>query len=108
MSILQNFSIIDFAEHDLSEGRVGATTNVCCIRLIDWAEANYKITDKPYPRGELLVGGENVSIGYYKLPEKTEEDFFVENGTQWFKTGDICEVHEDGVVKIIGEYFLKS
>lgn len=50
----------------------------------------------------MLVGGECVSAGYYKLPSKTAEEFFEENGKRWFKTGDIGEVHPDGVLKIIG------
>ena len=42
-------------------------------------------------------------MGYYKLPGKTAEEFFEEDGKRWFKTGDIGEVHPDGVLKIIGE-----
>lgn len=43
-------------------------------------------------------------MGYYKLPSKTSEDFFEEDGKRWFKTGDIGEMHPDGVLKIIGNY----
>ncbi|KAL3282329.1 hypothetical protein HHI36_005516 [Cryptolaemus montrouzieri] len=86
---------------DLSFGRVGAPTTVCDIKLVNWEEGNYRVTDKPYPRGEIIIGGDNISAGYYNLPDKTEEDFFESDGRRWFKTGDICEVQEDGVVKII-------
>ncbi|XP_067007397.2 fatty acid CoA ligase Acsl3 isoform X2 [Anabrus simplex] len=88
-------------EHDTTFGRVGAPTTVCDIKLVDWEEGNYRVTDKPYPRGEIIIGGENISPGYYKMPEKTSEDFFDEDGRRWFKTGDIGEVHPDGVIKII-------
>lgn len=54
-------------------------------------------------QGEIVIGGENVSEGYYKLPGKTQEDFYDEEGKRWFKTGDIGEFHADGVLKIIGE-----
>lgn len=54
-------------------------------------------------QGEVLIGGDCVSKGYYKLPDKTAEEFFEEDGKQWFKTGDIGEIHPDGVLKIIGE-----
>lgn len=89
--------------HDRSTGRVGAPTTVCDIRLENWEEAGYRVTDTPYPRGEILIGGGNVSLGYYKLPDKTKEDFFDADGKQWFRTGDIGECHPDGCLKIIGE-----
>lgn len=49
-----------------------------------------------------VLGGSNISNGYYKMPEKTKEDFFEEDGKRWFKTGDIGELHPDGCIKIIG------
>lgn len=36
------------------------------IKLADWEEAGYHATDKPYPRGEIVVGGDCVTKGYYK------------------------------------------
>lgn len=87
----------------MTVGRVGGPATACDIKLVNWEEGNYRITDKPYPRGEIVVGGDNISAGYYKLPEKSKEDFFEADGKRWFKTGDICEIHTDGVVKIIGK-----
>lgn len=43
-------------------------------------------------------------MGYYKLPSKTADDFFDEDGKRWFKSGDIGEMHPDGVLKIIGMF----
>lgn len=94
-----------FSAYDRSTGRVGAPTTVCDICLENWEEAGYRVTDSPYPRGEILIGGDNISSGYYKLPDKTKEDFFFKDGKQWFRTGDIGEVHPDGVIKIIGMAF---
>lgn len=88
-------------ENDMELGRVGHPTTSCDIRLINWEEGSYRITDKPWPRGEVIIGGDNISSGYYKLPEKSKEEFFEEDGKRWFRTGDIGEVHEDGVLKII-------
>lgn len=88
--------------HDRTTGRVGAPTTVCDIRLENWEEAGYRVTDHPHPRGEIVIGGDIVSAGYYKLPDKTKEDFFQEDGRQWFRTGDIGEFHPDGSIKIIG------
>ncbi|XP_065199736.1 fatty acid CoA ligase Acsl3 [Planococcus citri] len=86
---------------DMTMGRAGSPLTVCDIRLTDWDEGNYRVCDKPYPRGEIIIGGNNVSPGYYKLDDKTKEDFFTEDGCRWFKTGDIGEYHPDGVIKII-------
>ncbi|KAF2880048.1 hypothetical protein ILUMI_26117 [Ignelater luminosus] len=87
--------------HDRTFGRVGGPATACDIRLVNWEEGHYRITDKPYPRGEIVIGGDNISVGYYKLPDKSKEDFLESDGKRWFKTGDICEIQTDGVVKII-------
>ncbi|XP_044058882.1 long-chain-fatty-acid--CoA ligase 3a [Siniperca chuatsi] len=87
---------------DYSTGRVGGPLVCCEIRLKDWVEGGYRSTDKPHPRGEILIGGPNVTMGYYKNEMKHQEDFFVdENSQRWFCTGDIGEFHEDGCLKII-------
>ncbi|KAL5289305.1 ACSL4 family protein [Megaselia abdita] len=86
---------------DMQYGRVGAPLTVTDIKLVNWEEGNYRVTNKPHPQGEIIIGGDSVSKGYYKLPGKTEEEFFDEDGKRWFKTGDIGEVHSDGVLKII-------
>ncbi|XP_053316196.1 fatty acid CoA ligase Acsl3 [Spea bombifrons] len=87
---------------DYSTGRVGAPLVCCEIRLKNWEEGGYFNTDQPCPRGEILIGGSNVTLGYYKNEEKSKEEFFVDqNGQRWFCTGDIGEFHEDGCLKII-------
>lgn len=52
-----------------------------------------------------LLGGDNISPGYYKNPEKTAEEFFELDGKWWFKTGDIGQLESDGAIKIIGTYY---
>ncbi|XP_040298436.1 long-chain-fatty-acid--CoA ligase 4 isoform X2 [Bufo bufo] len=87
---------------DYSTGRVGAPLSCCEIKLRDWLEGGYTNEDKPHPRGEIVIGGQNVSMGYFKNEEKSLEDFYVdENGQRWFCTGDIGEVHPDGCLQII-------
>ncbi|KAK1879718.1 Long-chain-fatty-acid--CoA ligase 3 [Dissostichus eleginoides] len=87
---------------DYSTGRVGAPLVCSEMTLKDWEEGGYYSTDKPNPRGEILIGGPNVTMGYYKNETKNCEDFYVdENGQRWFCTGDIGEVHTDGCLKII-------
>lgn len=110
-------AVLCMDDNDLSYGRCGAPLNGVRIRLCDWNEGGYKVTDKPNPRGELIAGGFNISSGYYNNTKLTEESFIVEpNGMRWFTTGDIGEVFPDGTFKIIdrkkdliklsnGEYF---
>ncbi|XP_064455823.1 long-chain-fatty-acid--CoA ligase 4-like isoform X2 [Ornithodoros turicata] len=86
---------------DVSFGRVGPPISGCYIRLVDWDEANYHVTDKPYPRGEILIGGPCVTKGYYKNEALTNECYLTEGGIRWFYTGDIGELYPDGTVKII-------
>ena len=31
------------------------------VKLINWDEGNYKVTDLPNPRGEILIGGDAIA-----------------------------------------------
>jgi len=87
---------------ELSAGTVGPPVQAVRLKLVNWEEGNYRVTDTPNPRGEIYIGGGNVAQGYYRQPEKTAEEFFTDrSGRRWFKTGDIAEVDEDGCVKIV-------
>ncbi|XP_049868981.1 long-chain-fatty-acid--CoA ligase 4 isoform X2 [Pectinophora gossypiella] len=87
--------------HDRSTGRVGAPCTGTDIKLVNWEEGNYRVNNKPFPQGEIVIGGESVAEGYYKNPEKTREEFVELNGRRWFRSGDIAELHHDGCIKII-------
>ena len=49
--------------------------------------------------GNIQVNGANVFSGYWRMPEKTAEEFTVD---AWFKTGDVGKVDERGYVTIVG------
>ncbi|GAV71977.1 AMP-binding domain-containing protein [Cephalotus follicularis] len=87
---------------DLSVGRVGAPLPCSFVKLVDWAEGGYLTSDSPMPRGEIVIGGPNVTAGYFKNEEKTKQVYKVdENGMRWFYTGDIGRFHSDGCLEII-------
>jgi hypothetical protein len=41
---------------DNSTGRVGPPLEEVKIKLVNWEEGSYRVTDKPLPRGEIHVG----------------------------------------------------
>ncbi|TXG52980.1 hypothetical protein EZV62_022149 [Acer yangbiense] len=87
---------------DTSVGRVGAPLPCSYIKLINWPEGGYLTSDSPMPRGEIIIGGPNVTLGYFKNEEKTKEVYKVdERGMRWFYTGDIGQFHGDGCLEII-------
>ncbi|MDO9158203.1 MAG: AMP-binding protein, partial [Burkholderiaceae bacterium] len=49
--------------------------------------------------GGIQVKGPNVFQGYWRMPEKTAEEFTPDG---WFKTGDVGCVDEHGYVTIVG------
>ncbi|MEZ7848627.1 MAG: malonyl-CoA synthase [Polaromonas sp.] len=58
--------------------------------------------DKRLPTGEIgaiQVKGPNVFKGYWRMPEKTKEEFTPDG---WFKTGDVGNVDERRYIAIVG------
>ncbi len=67
-------------------------------RLEDVPELGYFRTDKPYPRGELLLKTTTMFPGYYKRPELTAEMFDADG---FYRTGDVvAELGPDRVVLV--------
>lgn len=46
-------------------------------KLINWEEGGYRTNDSPMPRGEIVVGGPSVTLGYFKNQSKTDEVYKV-------------------------------
>jgi malonyl-CoA/methylmalonyl-CoA synthetase len=51
------------------------------------------------PVGGIEVKGPNVFAGYWRMPEKTTEEFTPDG---WFRTGDVGTHDADGYLKIVG------
>ena len=76
-------------------GTVGFPLPGVDVRVAD--EAN-----KPVPNGEkgaIQIKGRNVFSGYWRMPEKTREEFTPDG---WFRTGDIGLFDADGYLSIVG------
>jgi malonyl-CoA/methylmalonyl-CoA synthetase len=76
-------------------GTVGFALPGVDLRVVD--DAN-----KPMPQGEIggiQVKGPNVFAGYWRMPEKTAEEFTPDG---FFKTGDVGRVDVQGYVTIVG------
>ena len=84
---------------DTIMGHVGGPGVTMKMRLRSIPDMDFNVTDKPYPRGELLLKGTSIFGGYYKMPEKTREAF---DHDGWFCTGDAVQVFPNGSLMIIG------
>jgi malonyl-CoA/methylmalonyl-CoA synthetase len=49
--------------------------------------------------GNIEVKGPNIFKGYWRMPEKTADEFTTD---LWFKTGDVGRIDSDGYVTIVG------
>src|SRR5580693_8567421 len=67
-------------------------------KLVDVPDLGYFGTDRPYPRGELLLRTENMFPGYYKRAETTANVFDADG---YYRTGDVfAEVGPDRLVYV--------
>ncbi|MGO9157782.1 carboxylic acid reductase [Mycobacterium sp.] len=67
-------------------------------KLADVPDLGYFATDRPYPRGELLLKTENMFPGYYKRPEITADVFDADG---YYRTGDVvAEIAPNKVVYV--------
>lgn len=67
-------------------------------KLVDVPELGYFLTDKPYPRGELLIKSHTLMKGYYRNPEATAS-VFTDDG--YYRMGDVmAQVGPDELVYV--------
>jgi acyl-coenzyme A synthetase/AMP-(fatty) acid ligase len=62
--------------------------------------------DREVPRGdegELYVKGGSVMVGYWNLPQRNAEAFYIDaEGGKWYKTGDVVKIDGNGDYEYIG------
>jgi fatty acid CoA ligase FadD9 len=67
-------------------------------KLVDVPDLGYFATDRPYPRGELLLKTGNMFPGYYKRAETTANVF---DADEYYRTGDVfAEMGPDRLVYV--------
>ena len=66
--------------------------------LMDVPDMDYLTTDKPQPRGELLLRGNTLFREYFRSEAETKKAM-LDDG--WFRTGDICTVDDLGRFTIV-------
>lgn len=76
-------------------GTVGPPLPGVTVRVVD--DAGERLADGEI--GNLQVQGPNVFSGYWRMPEKTAEDFTADG---FFNTGDKAIIDADGYVSIVG------
>ncbi len=76
-------------------GSVGHPLPGTEVRIVD--EQGGLINDRRV--GQIEVRGDNVFIGYWRMPEKTAEEFTPDG---WFRTGDLGSRDADGYIRIVG------
>ncbi|WP_284619844.1 malonate--CoA ligase [Aquabacterium humicola] len=84
-------------EGERRAGTVGFPLPGVSVRIADPAKPGATL-----PTGEIggiEVTGPNVFSGYWRMPEKTKEEFTADG---WFKTGDVGRFDERGYLSIVG------
>jgi malonyl-CoA/methylmalonyl-CoA synthetase len=76
-------------------GTVGKPLPGVSVRIVNDEGELIKVNEK----GNLQLKGSNVFSGYWKMPEKTIEDF-TQDG--FFNTGDLASIDGDGYISIVG------
>jgi malonyl-CoA/methylmalonyl-CoA synthetase len=83
------------AEGERVGGTVGFALPGVGVRVVDANGAPCA----PDTIGAIEVSGPNVFSGYWRMPEKTREEFSADG---WFRTGDVGQIDADGRVRIVG------
>ena len=80
---------------DLRVGTVGSALPDVDVKIVDPTGGQERAIGE---EGELITRGYHVMLGYYGMPEETEQT--IRDG--WLRTGDLGTIDEDGYVRITG------
>ena len=82
-------------------GTVGMPLPGTSFRVVD---PDSMQTLLPNEDGLILIGGNQVMLGYLNDPQKTDESVITLDGMRWYKTGDKGHIDEDGFLTIVDRY----
>ncbi|CAO3644901.1 unnamed protein product [Mucor hiemalis] len=108
VQVLQTFNLTEtsasltasmFYDYNANPSAKGAPLPCNEIKLIDVVERSLGADDKPNPRGEIWVRGNNVFKGYYNDASATAD---VLDADGWFMTGYLGEILPNGTLIVIG------
>ncbi|ELZ23374.1 AMP-dependent synthetase and ligase [Haloterrigena salina JCM 13891] len=81
-------------------GTIGPAVSNVDLRIDETVADQEAFDDDPGKVGELLVAGPSVTEGYWNRPGATQGAFTEgDDGTQWFRTGDIVHRRPDGYLE---------
>ncbi|MBI1246753.1 MFS transporter [bacterium] len=86
---------VDNFQIDRKEGTVGRPIPNVAAKILDLETGEEKGVNEP---GMLYITGPNVMKGYLHMPEETDEVL----QDNWYKTGDVALIDEDGFLMITG------
>jgi len=97
--LTESYAVASFQMRgDFTTGNIGPPVPSVEICLESVPDLEYLVTDRPRPRGELLLRGPAIFREYYKNEAETTKALEPDG---WFHTGDIAEIDEMGRIKII-------
>jgi malonyl-CoA/methylmalonyl-CoA synthetase len=80
-------------------GTVGLPLPDVSVRVVKRDESGKETNCAPNEIGDIQVKGPNVFKGYWRMPEKTAEEFTIDG---YFKTGDVGRFDARGYLSIVG------
>ena len=95
----ENSPVYGFNDSPQKLGSVGKPINTLLVKIV--SETNQTL--RPGEKGEIVLGGPCIMMGYYKNPKSTGAVIDVDgDGIRWLHTGDLGYLDKDGDLFITG------